>query len=98
MKSQSVSDDTIPLASTVSAERVQLISFKGLLAYGIHWESEQDFTRCLPKPFIPAGSVRGLGEEKQPDGTLLPRLLVFSSGPPLHTRSPSPAKLRVGGW
>ena len=67
MKSQSVSDDTIPLASTVSAKRVQFISFKGLLAYGIHWESELDFSRCLPRPFIPAGSVRGLGEEKQAD-------------------------------
>jgi hypothetical protein len=80
MKSQSVSDDTIPLASTVSAKRVQFVSFKGLLAYGIHWESEQDFTGCLPKPFIPAGSVRGLGEEKQPDGTLLPQSRAIWAG------------------
>src|SRR5258708_36704924 len=35
---------------------------------------------------------------KSRGSTRLTRLLVFSSGPPLHTRSPSPAKLRVGGW
>src|SRR4029077_12733794 len=53
MKSQSVSDDRIPLASTVSAKRVQLISFKGLLAYDIHWAGDRPFSVAQSLLFSP---------------------------------------------